>query len=217
VIKILTYTVMKEMLAKYPNFGGPDTRHNKMNYINWWGTVIANSYAPHDTPKSFVEDLIESFSSDEAYGAYSDVRDFLNKVQGRKDIHLIVSSNGDPRVPQILKSLGLLQFFQKTYLSYDLGVSKPDKAFFDAVIDDLKGPFTPRELMLQDAWHIGDEMNSDLQGAVNAGWNGVLVDRDGAFMDLAKEDEVEDGKIIRMEGKKTIVSGFDALEKVLGL
>lgn len=206
--------VFKQMMLKHPNYG-----KNSLKYINWWATVISNTYHPHETPKEFVEECIACFSTDEVYGAFEDARGILQKLHSNPEFVTVVASNGDPRIPQVLKSLDLLKYFQKTYISYEMNVSKPDRAFYDHIIDDLRGPFTPKDVMLQNSWHVGDELQKDLNGAVNAGWNGVLVDRDGAYIDLAEGEVSELGKsrLVRVDDKKTIISDLGALEKVLGL
>lgn len=215
--------VFKQMQEQYPNYGG----HSKMNYVNWWATLISNTYAPHDTPKAFVEEVVDTFSTDDAYGAYADVRQALDQLHRSSEVVMVISSNGDPRVVQVLKALDLLQYFQKVYLSYDLGVSKPSRDFFNHVIDDLRGPFTPREEMLKNAWHVGDELTIDLNASVNAGWNGILVDRDGAFRNLAdKQGNVTeqdapvaptDPEVIKLDDKRTVISDFSVLGNALGL
>lgn len=189
---------MRQMCTDYQHFG-----HKKMTYVDWWAMLIANSFSPLETPRPMVEELIGVFSSDAAYGTFPDVEPLLKQLQA-PDYVCVVSSNGDPRVPQILRSLGLLQYFQKTYLSYDLGVAKPDVRFFDHVIDDLRGPFTSREAMVAHALHVGDGFEKDLQGAYRAGWSAVLVDRQGDFASLSAEP------VVRM-GKKSVVQGLDEL------
>ena len=48
-------------------------------------------------------------------------------------------------------------------LSEALGVEKPNKAFFDAVMDWIR-PETPDEVMI-----VGDSLTSDIRGGNNAG------------------------------------------------
>ena len=49
------------------------------------------------------------------------------------------------------------------FLSEALGVEKPNKAFFDAVMDRIR-PETPDEVMI-----VGDSLTSDIRGGNNAG------------------------------------------------
>ncbi|ONH64779.1 Rhythmically expressed gene 2 protein [Cyberlindnera fabianii] len=227
---------MKEMKESYPNYG----KRSNLRYDDWWATLIANTYSPTEVSKEFVEELVDSFSSQEAYGTYQDVVDFFRKYGSRQDLIIVASSNGDPRVAKVLESLGLVKYFQKVYLSYDLDVSKPDRAFFDSIIDDLRGPFTSRDEMLKNAWHIGDEVKNDLEGALSAGWNSVLIDRKNDLSQLEKVlkshgEEVDLDKIkintgltntesgdlpdiaVKLDNKRSITSSFTKLPELLGL
>ena len=53
--------------------------------------------------------------------------------------------------------------FYQIYISEDIGLQKPDKAYFDYVLRDMK--VTDREGVLV----IGDSLSSDIQGGINAG------------------------------------------------
>ena len=72
------------------------------------------------------------------------------------------------------------------FLSYDSDYSKPTKAFFDEIalveyrahVDaNYRSKNYPPGDFLSDCWHVGDSYNNDYIGAVRAGWNGVLLDR----------------------------------------
>ena len=59
------------------------------------------------------------------------------------------------------------------YISDALGVQKPDKAFFDIVLDDISEKDTSRILV------VGDSLTSDMQGGRNAGLDTCLYDPRG--------------------------------------
>jgi putative hydrolase of the HAD superfamily len=52
-----------------------------------------------------------------------------------------------------------------------VGHAKPSRQIFEAALD--KHRLTP-----DNAIHVGDSETNDLQGAINAGLNGLLVDRE---------------------------------------
>lgn len=116
-----------------------------------------------------------------------------------------VVTNSDDRVPSILSSLGInvspLRYGTKTDLtavteqnydidfhvmSYDVGVEKPDRPIFDAaelmleqIIMSRHSKSPPRAKADIKTWrkvYVGDEYAKDVVGAVNAGWNPVLLD-----------------------------------------
>lgn len=119
-----------------------------------------------------------------------------------------VITNSDDRTSDILISLGVrvnpLRYGDKaiqqhddceidfTVLSYDVGVEKPDRRIFEAaegmlplVLRTQPGESDPTE-----SWekvYVGDEYGKDVVGALDAGWNAVLIDRETS----GKQAEVE--------------------------
>ena len=104
-----------------------------------------------------------------------------------------ILTNSDDRVPSILESFGLQvspwrynqavehSRLNTTYdvdlvaLSYDVGIEKPDKRFFDLtrqMVQKASGNKSFRCI------HVGDELEKDYHGANAGGWTGVLVDRE---------------------------------------
>lgn len=66
-----------------------------------------------------------------------------------------------------------------TVMSYDVGYEKPDKRIFDAA--DEVAAMTTKTSASEEEWrkvYIGDEYEKDVVGAIDAGWNAVLIDRD---------------------------------------
>ena len=62
-----------------------------------------------------------------------------------------------------LKRSGLDAIFDDVFISEKLGADKPNKAFFDAVWEQI-GEYKKDEIMI-----VGDSLTSDMQGGVNAG------------------------------------------------
>ena len=62
-----------------------------------------------------------------------------------------------------LRLSGLGELFDGVYLSEDLGVEKPNIAFFDKVFAEI-GPIEPSEVII-----VGDSLTSDIRGGNNAG------------------------------------------------
>lgn len=59
----------------------------------------------------------------------------------------------------------LTPLFQNIFISEDMGVKKPQKAYFDAVAAAIPG-FDPQRALV-----IGDSLSSDILGANHAGWD----------------------------------------------
>lgn len=62
-----------------------------------------------------------------------------------------------------LKRSGLDEIFDEVFISEQVGIDKPNKAFFDAVWEKI-GAYEKDEIMI-----VGDSLTSDMQGGVNAG------------------------------------------------
>ena len=73
-----------------------------------------------------------------------------------------------------------------TVLSYDVGVEKPDKRIFEAAEGMIPAVLQSRAggsgmEAGSESWekvYVGDEYAKDVVGALDAGWNAVLVDRE---------------------------------------
>ncbi|KAF2086753.1 hypothetical protein K490DRAFT_12046, partial [Saccharata proteae CBS 121410] len=111
-----------------------------------------------------------------------------------------VITNSDHRVPEVLRSLGLTVAGSNHHLakggvgsdstvdvdfviaSYDVGFVKPDRRIFDAAVQ-LVEPLEANEsggALVEDCWdrvYVGDEIDRDVVGAMNAGWDAIHIDR----------------------------------------
>ena len=109
-----------------------------------------------------------------------------------------VITNSDDRVPSVLSSLGL-EVSPRRYdltansldlhssmednidfvvMSYDVGYEKPSREVFDAAKQLVRSNWGNSDQ--EDRFvHIGDDLKQDFEGAERAGWESVLLDRDG--------------------------------------
>ncbi|AMD21763.1 HFL093Cp [Eremothecium sinecaudum] len=181
VLKVKFPKVFKEANQLHPNYG----KGTGLTPDEWWTLVITNLFKPVDVPKSMINEILRRFNEGDAYTVYPDVVEFLETIRSSyPHIVLGVISNSESVVFKLLERLDLMKYFHNNvYLSYDLGVSKPDKDIFNTVLDKItkKNPElldgTSIEDLKTQCWHIGDEEENDMIGSSNAGWNGVLIDR----------------------------------------
>lgn len=83
---------------------------------------------------------------------------------------LFLLSNGTAVVQQgRLTSAGLYPYFEKVFISQEVGFNKPDKNFFDRCFARIPG-FDPDKALM-----VGDSLTSDIQGGINAGLRTVWV------------------------------------------
>ena len=77
---------------------------------------------------------------------------------------LCLASNGSAAIQYSrLKLAGIGHYFDRIFISEELGANKPDKAFFDRCFEALPEVDTAEILM------VGDSLTSDIRGGRNAG------------------------------------------------
>lgn len=77
---------------------------------------------------------------------------------------LCLATNGTAHIQRSrLESAGILPYFQKVFISQEMGADKPSPAFFRACFAALPG-FDPAEAVM-----VGDSLTSDIRGARDAG------------------------------------------------
>ena len=78
--------------------------------------------------------------------------------------HLFLASNGTFAVQQgRIASAGIAKYFEKMFISEQLGAVKPQKEFFDACFAQIPGFARERAVI------FGDSLTSDILGGINAG------------------------------------------------
>jgi putative hydrolase of the HAD superfamily len=113
------------------------------------------------------EALLESI----AFRAFPDAAPALRELRAR-GLRLVVASNWDCSLREVLDSTGLLELVDYAVSSAEAGAAKPDPAVFRAAL--AAAGCEPGE-----AVHVGDSVENDLAGAAAAGVRAILVSRDG--------------------------------------
>jgi putative hydrolase of the HAD superfamily len=89
----------------------------------------------------------------------------------RKGYRMHMTSNGFHEVQyKKLAACGLRDYFDSIILSEDAGYNKPSKGYFDYALK-MSGAAVETTLM------IGDNLNTDIRGALNAGIDALLFNR----------------------------------------
>lgn len=82
----------------------------------------------------------------------------------QKKYRLFLASNGTASVQKgRLTSANLYRFFEKVFVSQELGENKPSKGFFDLAFAQIPD-FDPEKALM-----VGDSLTSDILGGINAG------------------------------------------------
>jgi 2-haloacid dehalogenase len=93
-------------------------------------------------------------------------------LQAMGRIYFVTNGNKTVQAERVRRS-GLDRYAEAIFISEDLGVEKPARAYFDAVRQAIPA-FCPARTLL-----IGDSLTSDLQGAYNAGLDGCWYNPGG--------------------------------------
>lgn len=149
-------------------------------------------------PEALSSDLWDLFGTKRGYELFPDVMAFFQSIVQIKEMKVFphfttgIISNSDDRVPSVLSSLGL-NISSKRHgpaagpemdrrngafnidfvaMSYDVGFSKPAPEIFNAALH-LSGQEVLAETQLI---HVGDDIEQDYHGAVNAGWQAIILE-----------------------------------------
>ena len=77
---------------------------------------------------------------------------------------LFLASNGTASVQKgRMTSANLYRFFEKVFVSQEIGHNKPSRAYFEGCFPQIPG-FDPKRAMI-----VGDSLSSDILGGINAG------------------------------------------------
>lgn len=86
---------------------------------------------------------------------------------------LFLASNGTASVQHArLTSAGLYPYFEKVFVSQEIGHNKPSKEYFECCFAQIPG-FDPRKAMM-----VGDSLTSDILGGIRAGLKTCWVNPD---------------------------------------
>lgn len=200
----------KAVVKEYPNYG----KSVGMTIDEWWIRIVRGTFqgVPNVTHEA-VLGLYHHFSTAEPYFIFPDCEYALEAI-GSRGYNIGILSNSDPRMRSILDSLGVMPKLRSTnddvdsiFLSYETGYEKPSSDAFRLVQRTMLGDQDPENT--QGCWHIGDDVETDFKGCLNAGWNGILVDREGEAFEQAlrrsngKGQLSEDGRVLMMNENQT--------------
>ncbi len=113
---------------------------------------------------------LDAQSAEDSYAAHlceghyfvSGAEELLETLYGRCALYII--SNGNARVQDArLASSGITKYFERIFISENMGADKPSRRFFDIVIAGIPD-FDPARALV-----VGDSLTSDIRGGRNAG------------------------------------------------
>ena len=112
---------------------------------------------------------------------FDDVVDALKYLS--KKYELFIASNGMYSVQlKRMETAGIDKYFKKSYVSEEIGFNKPDIEFFDYVFKDLNEYDKEKYII------IGDRLETDVLGGINAGIKTIYLRRNEIMRDDIKPD-----------------------------
>lgn len=157
----------------------------KQQEFAWWRSVVAATFSQMGLLEKF-SDFTDFFAEIYLYFSTKDpwyiFPDTINSLKKWRDlgVQLGVISNFDSRLIKVLNILNLEQFFTSITISSVAGAAKPDENIFKIALDK-------HQIIAQQAWHIGDSLIEDYQGAKNAGISAFWLNRDSLSLNIENQ------------------------------
>jgi putative hydrolase of the HAD superfamily len=158
--------------------GLTDFRHARSE----WAALVDTTFeglTPKSPSETFFSSLFERFAEAEAWRIYDDVLPTLETLIARR-LKLGIVSNWDDRLRPLLHKMKLDKYFDTIVVSCEVDAPKPDKVIF---LEAASGLQVRPEAIL----HIGDNLESDVHGAIGAGFQALQICRE--------DSEPGDGRI----------------------
>ena len=140
----------------------------------WWRELVGRIFdqvAPSLSEldrDNFFEIAYEHFAEAGVWKLYPEVLDVLEQLRER--FQLAVISNFDGRLRFILQNLGISKYFDRVFISSELGADKPDPEIFRRALKLM-------HLNANEVLHVGDDAERDWKAAKEAGLLVFQLDR----------------------------------------
>ena len=161
--------------AKAPPMVFPDAHPDAVPDLEreWWRMRVRETFRATDQMARFADfdrffhALFAHFGTADAWEALPGAATALSALRG-EGRRLAVASNFDHRLPAILQALDLLPFFELVWGPREARAVKPEPAFFARLLARL-------EVHADEAVHVGDDPEDDVEGARRAGLRVVAI------------------------------------------
>lgn len=144
--------------------------------VQRWQDVINDVFLETSDTGSLFDALWEHFAQPESWRVFEDAQAAFDTLQ-RLGIRWGIASNFDVRLRNIVSGLPELSGYRELFISSEIGWRKPSEAFFRHIQGVV-------HLSQEDVLLVGDHIKNDYQGATEAGWQCLIVDRTDRYPDL---------------------------------
>lgn len=154
----------------------------------WWKTLVCRAMTAADAmPDEFdayFDTLYAHYADPAAWRLYPEIVTSLGQLRER-GLALAVASNFDSRLPGILEGLGIAELAGPVIYSTAAGVAKPGPGIFHQALAALG--VDPAQ-----AVHVGDGLEPDYRGALDAGLSALLLVRQGERPAIPADHQLTD-------------------------
>jgi putative hydrolase of the HAD superfamily len=124
-------------------------------------------------PEAFYRRLSDLFMEARTWHVFSDASTALDELRAR-GLRVGAVSNWVWTLPELLETLGLAAQFDFVAASSRVGFEKPNPRIFIHAL-------SAAGVRPEEALHVGDHLDADVEGAQRVGIGAVLIDRRGRF------------------------------------
>jgi putative hydrolase of the HAD superfamily len=160
------------------------SHEDKISLFSKYHAILLKEAGIESSNKLIHHNIIAMQQIDFKRVLFDDVLPVFRKLK-QKDFILGLISNVDSDINPLLDKLGLSPLLQVVVTSLDGGFHKPQAQIFRQATCQAK--VKPEEAM-----YIGDQYQVDILGAVNAGMQGILLDRNNYSSEDIKEPTIKD-------------------------
>lgn len=146
----------------------------------WWWAIAAQTfqqagvYSQFKDFEAFFAVLYDHFTTAAPWFVYPDIYAALSHWR-QQNIELGIISNFDSRLYAVLTALHLSEYFSSVTISTEVGAAKPDAKMFETAL-------AKHDCAAEAAWHIGDSLREDYEGAKAVGLRSILLKRDATLV-----------------------------------
>ncbi|NLA23504.1 MAG: noncanonical pyrimidine nucleotidase, YjjG family [Bacteroidales bacterium] len=120
---------------------------------------------------------------------FPDTHEVLTYLKSKYKLYIITNGFKEVQYKKIRKC-NLNHYFDKTYISEEVGYNKPDNKYFQHVMQDCGAK-------INDCLVIGDDLDVDIQGAINSNIDSVWFNSDNIYSELPATFKIESLKDLK--------------------
>lgn len=139
---------------------------------NWWREIVGEVFqrvGPFQRFEFFFDDLYHRFASPETWRLFDETHAVLEHFKNRGYIVGMIS-NWDQRLIPLCEALDIKKYFDFMLISAVHGKAKPHRDIFHEALR-LAG------VQPEEALHVGDSLEDDVQGAMSVGIRALWLNR----------------------------------------